>query len=63
MKSGLVNEEKAHAGDGARLLKTEQGYTPGQHREVQCADCRQWIDADNNHTCRQQVERNRKGGK
>src|SRR5687768_221843 len=24
MKSGLGNEEKAHAGDGARLLKTEQ---------------------------------------
>jgi len=32
-------------------------------KQVQCADCWQWIDADKNHTCKQQARRNRKSNK
>ena len=28
--------------------------------QVQCADCLAWIDRDANHTCRQQVRRNKR---
>lgn len=32
-------------------------------KQVQCADCLRWIDADKNHTCKQQVRRNQRGQK
>lgn len=32
-------------------------------KQVQCADCLRWVNAEKNHTCRQQVGRNRRWGK
>lgn len=31
-------------------------------KQVQCADCLKWINADKNHICKEQIRRNRKGG-
>lgn len=31
-------------------------------KQVQCADCLKWIDADKNHTCKQQIRRNQRKG-
>lgn len=32
-------------------------------KQVQCTDCWHWIDANEPHTCKQQVRRNRKSTK
>lgn len=31
-----------------------------EEHQVQCADCFKWFDMGDNHTCRQQIRRNRR---
>lgn len=45
----------------ARLLEREEKSMTTN--KVQCADCWAWIDRDKNHTCRAQIQRNRKAEK
>ena len=39
---------------------SETGDAMTEKKQVQCADCWRWIDADKAHTCRQQINANRK---
>lgn len=56
----LGNEAKKLTDYGNRV---EQIRAANAAATVQCADCRQWIDAGKDHTCRQQVRRNQRKAK
>lgn len=37
-------------------------YGEKSKQTVQCADCLKWIDGNSNHTCKQQIRRNKTFG-
>jgi hypothetical protein len=51
-----MNSDYRRRGHGAAKMREVLSEPT---KQVQCADCLQWIDADRNHTCVQQVARNR----
>jgi len=55
----LQNEAVKLSLYGKRVEEWRQQIEGIANGKVQCADCLAWIKRDENHTCKQQVRRNR----